>query len=45
MTAHPADSYRIHQEPYYLSRGNEIAVFEAAYAARLPVLLKGPTGC
>jgi len=25
--------------------GDEIAVFEAAYRNRLPVLLKGPTGC
>jgi nitric oxide reductase NorQ protein len=39
------DSYRIQTEPYYLCRGSEAAVFEAAYAARLPVMLKGPTGC
>ncbi len=45
MTANPVDSYRIQREPYYVSRGDEIVVFEAAYAARLPVLLKGPTGC
>ncbi len=32
-------------EPYYESQGDEIAVFEAAYSNRLPVLLKGPTGC
>ena len=25
--------------------GDEVQIFEAAYAARLPVLLKGPTGC
>ena len=31
--------------PYYESQGNEIAVFEAAYKRRLPVMLKGPTGC
>ncbi len=45
MTASGIDSYRIHAEPYYLSRGGEVAVFEAACAARLPVMLKGPTGC
>jgi nitric oxide reductase NorQ protein len=45
MTASGIDSYRIKAEPYYLSRGSEMEVFEAAYAARLPVLLKGPTGC
>lgn len=35
----------IRAEPYYLSTGNEIQVFEASYDARLPVMLKGPTGC
>jgi len=39
------ERYRIDREPYYLPAGEEIAVFEAAYASRLPVLLKGPTGC
>jgi nitric oxide reductase NorQ protein len=31
--------------PYYEAQGNEIAIFEAAYRKRLPVMLKGPTGC
>jgi nitric oxide reductase NorQ protein len=31
-------------EPYYEVVGSEIALFEAAYASQLPVLLKGPTG-
>jgi nitric oxide reductase NorQ protein len=31
--------------PYYEPQGNEIAVFEAAARRRLPVMLKGPTGC
>ncbi len=31
--------------PYYLPSNNEIPLFEAAYQARLPVILKGPTGC
>ena len=31
--------------PYYEPQGNEVAVFEAAYRRRLPVMLKGPTGC
>ena len=33
------------EEPYYKALGDEVEVFEAAYHARLPVLLKGPTGC
>ena len=31
--------------PYYLPLGDEVDVFLAAFAQRLPVLLKGPTGC
>ena len=31
--------------PYYLPLADEVELFAAAYAARLPVLLKGPTGC
>jgi len=37
--------YFVENEPYYESTGDEIAIFEAAYAHNLPVLLKGPTGC
>ena len=37
--------YTIDTEPFYLDTGNEIRMFEAAAAARLPVMLKGPTGC
>ena len=32
-------------EPWYLPLADEVAVFEAAWRARLPVLLEGPTGC
>lgn len=39
------DNYRITAEPYYHATGNEVAIFEAAYATRLPMMLKGPTGC
>jgi nitric oxide reductase NorQ protein len=33
------------EEPFYLPMGDEIEIFEAAYRNRLPVLMKGPTGC
>jgi len=39
------EEYFVKDEPYYEPVGNEIEVFEAAYANQLPVLLKGPTGC
>lgn len=39
------DEYRIAEEPYYRPVGDEIAKYEAAYDVRMPVMLKGPTGC
>ncbi len=39
------NDYRIAREPYYRSVGDEVALFEAAYADRIPMMLKGPTGC
>ena len=37
--------FRIASEPWYRPVADEIALFEAAHAARMPVMLKGPTGC
>jgi len=37
--------YMITQEPYYHKVGQEVERYEAAYNVRMPVLLKGPTGC
>jgi nitric oxide reductase NorQ protein len=31
--------------PFYLPTGDEVELFRAAYEQRIPVLLKGPTGC
>ena len=53
MTAHIVTEHRrashretfIAREPYYLAVGKEIELFEAAYKAKFPVMLKGPTGC
>ncbi|HUW26598.1 MAG TPA: CbbQ/NirQ/NorQ/GpvN family protein [Gallionella sp.] len=39
------EQYRIHKEPFYQALADEVALYEAAYAARLPVMVKGPTGC
>ncbi|HEX8492803.1 MAG TPA: CbbQ/NirQ/NorQ/GpvN family protein [Pyrinomonadaceae bacterium] len=38
------EEYRVAEEPYYLAVAREVELFEAAYATRLPVMLKGPTG-
>lgn len=43
--AHPLREWMLMEEPFYLARGAEVKCFEAAYRRRLPVLLKGPTGC
>jgi len=39
------DQYLIKTEPYYRAVKGEIELYEAAYDARMPVMLKGPTGC
>jgi nitric oxide reductase NorQ protein len=39
------EEYFVTDEPYYEPVADEIEVFEAAYKNKLPVLLKGPTGC
>jgi nitric oxide reductase NorQ protein len=39
------NQYLIHAEPYYRPVGGEVTMYQAAYAARMPVMLKGPTGC
>ncbi len=39
------EKYRVTKEPFYLNVRDEVALFETAYKAKLPVMLKGPTGC
>ena len=45
MSERAIEEYKIADEPYYLPVDNEVGLFEAAHAAHLPVILKGPTGC
>ncbi|WP_136797982.1 CbbQ/NirQ/NorQ/GpvN family protein [Desulfosediminicola ganghwensis] len=33
------------EQPFYLQQGNELQLALAAYENRLPLLIKGPTGC
>ena len=37
--------YLVTQQPYYCPVSNEVELYEAAYSVRMPVMLKGPTGC
>ncbi len=36
---------RIEKEPYYVPIKNEVDVFKLGFKSRLPIMLKGPTGC
>lgn len=36
--------YVIAHEPYYRAAADEVELFQAAYADRMPMMLKGPTG-
>jgi nitric oxide reductase NorQ protein len=38
------ENYRVLEEPYYLSAGDEIDLFLRAHRLKMPVMLKGPTG-
>jgi nitric oxide reductase NorQ protein len=39
------EEYVVSSEPFYQPVNDEIELFEAAYSEKIPVLLKGPTGC
>ncbi len=39
------EDYHITEEPYYLPTRDELEVFDTAWRLKLPVMLKGPTGC
>lgn len=39
------EDFYIRDEPYYKASGHEISLFKTAYDAKIPVMLKGPTGC
>ncbi len=39
------NQYIINKEPYYEETNQEISLYEAAYGVRMPMMLKGPTGC
>jgi nitric oxide reductase NorQ protein len=40
-----AEQYKIKAEPFYQAQSNEVELYTAAYKQRLPVMVKGPTGC
>lgn len=38
-------AYQIRSQPYYRAVADEVELYEAAYSVRMPMMLKGPTGC
>ena len=40
-----SDIHRLAQATFYAPQAGEVTLFEHAFAQRLPVLIKGPTGC
>lgn len=45
MSERDIEQYIINDEPFYYAKDDEVNEYEAAYAARLPMMVKGPTGC
>ena len=39
------DQYLVRNMPYYHTITDEVDLYEAAYSVRMPMMLKGPTGC
>jgi len=39
------NQYKIEKQPYYRAVAEEIDLYESAYSVRMPMMLKGPTGC
>src|SRR4026209_2318280 len=45
MKEEAIEKFRIAKEPFYLPVKDEVEIFTAAYETKLPIMLKGPTGC
>lgn len=41
----PLAQYYVKNQPYYMPVADEVELFESAYSVRMPMMLKGPTGC
>ena len=39
------DQYKVATKPFYQAVGDEIELYKKAYEQKMPVMLKGPTGC
>ncbi|HUV07955.1 MAG TPA: MoxR family ATPase [Spirochaetia bacterium] len=39
------ERFRVKFQPNYIPQGDEVRLFTAAFESRIPLILKGPTGC
>ena len=39
------NQFKVEKLPFYQEQSNEVGLYTAAYQSRLPVMVKGPTGC
>jgi nitric oxide reductase NorQ protein len=39
------DQFRVDFEPNYIPQGDEATTFQVAFETRIPLIIKGPTGC
>ncbi|MBN1412852.1 MAG: CbbQ/NirQ/NorQ/GpvN family protein [Spirochaetales bacterium] len=45
MAKSQKSGYQITEKPFYVPIRDEVIIFERAFSEKIPVLLKGPTGC
>ena len=39
------DEFRLKEKPNYIAQDDEESIFRAAFASKIPLIIKGPTGC
>jgi len=44
-TKHTIDQFRIKKRPNYVTQDDEEVIFRVAFESKIPLILKGPTGC
>ncbi|MCD6394867.1 MAG: AAA family ATPase [Planctomycetes bacterium] len=44
-TATVIEQFRVKFEPNYVPQANEVSIFKAAFKTKIPLIIKGPTGC
>ena len=45
MSNFDINQFKIQKEPFYTSQANEVELYTKAYNNKLPIMIKGPTGC